>query len=475
MTAGRAEGADSAAGYALSSVRGRGIVLAAVLGSGLAFLDGTIATVATERIGEEFDAGFGALQWVLNGYTLPLASLILLGGSLGDRLGRRRIFVLGAVWFVAASLLCALAPSIEALITARALQGMGAALMTPGSLSILSATIAPDDRARAVGAWSGLSGVATAIGPFVGGWLVEHASWRWAFAINVPIGAAVVLIALRFVPETSAAHQARIDGPGVVLTVVGLGGLALGLTEGGRHWSALALGSTALGLGCLVAFVLSQRGRRDPLVPLTLFADRTFTGTNLMTFATYGALAVVFFMLPLALQVSAGYGPLAAGLASLPITVLLLALSARSGALATRIGPRLQLTAGPILAAAGALLLLRVHSGSNSYVLDIAPGVIVFGIGLAALVAPLTAAVMAAAPPDLVGTASGINNAVSRAAGLITIAVLPPLAGLSGDSYRNPEAMIDGLRTTLVACAVLLVAGGLISLTTVPRHLRLNT
>ncbi|MCW2602103.1 MAG: drug resistance transporter, EmrB/QacA subfamily [Pseudonocardiales bacterium] len=459
------------AGYALGSARGRGIVLATVLGSSLAFLDGTIATVATDRIGQDFDAGFGSLQWVLNGYTLPLASLILLGGSLGDRLGRRRIYLLGIVWFVAASVLCALAPSIEVLIAARALQGVGAALLTPGSLAILSASIAPDDRAKAVGAWSGLTGVAGAIGPFVGGWLVENASWRWAFAINIPLGAAVVLFTLRFVPESSAEKHAHIDGPGVLLTALGLGGLTLGLTLGGERWSVPAIGLTAVGAAALVAFVLSQRGRRDPLVPLSLFADRTFTGTNLMTFATYGALAVIFFTFPLALQVAAGYGPLAAGIASLPITVLLLILSARAGALATRIGPRLQLTAGPLVASAGALLLLRVHRGHNNYLLDVAPGVVVFGIGLAALVAPLTAAVMGAAPADLVGTASGINNAVSRAAGLLTIAVLPSFAGLAGEAYRDPATMIAGFRTILLICAGLLAAGGLISLVTVPHKM----
>jgi EmrB/QacA subfamily drug resistance transporter len=408
---------------------------------------------------------------VLNGYTLPLASLILLGGSLGDRLGRRRVYLLGIGWFVVASVLCALAPSIEVLIGARALQGIGAALLTPGSLAILSASIAPDDRAKAVGAWSGLTGVAGAIGPFVGGWLVENASWRWAFSINVPLGAAVVLATLRFVPESSAAHRARIDVPGVLLTALGLGGLTLGLTLGTARWSGAAIGLTAAGVAALVAFVLHQRGRRDPLVPLSLFADRTFTGTNLMTFATYGALAVIFFIFPLALQVAAGYGPLAAGVASLPITILLLTLSTRAGALASRIGPRLQLTAGPLIAATGALLLLRVHRGHNSYLLDVAPGIVVFGLGLAALVAPLTAAVMGAAPGDLVGTASGVNNAVSRAAGLLTIAVLPPLAGLAGDAYRDPGTMIDGFRTILVICAAMLAVGGLISLVTVPRRM----
>lgn len=461
---------DSSAGYALGSARGRGIVLATVLGSSLAFLDGTIATVATARIGQDFNAEFGALQWVLNGYALPLASLILLGGSLGDRLGRRRIFLVGIVWFVLASVLCALAPSIEVLIAARALQGIGAALLTPGSLAILSASIAPDDRAKAVGAWSGLTGVAGAIGPFVGGWLVENASWRWAFAINIPLGAAVVLVTLRFVPESTSARRSRIDLPGVLLTALGLGGLTLGLTLGGHRWSGAATALTAAGVSALVVFVLYQHGRRDPLVPLSLFADHTFTGTNLMTFATYGALSVIFFMFPLALQVAAGYGPLAAGVASLPITILLLALSTQAGALASRIGPRLQLTAGPLIAAAGALLLLRVHRGHNSYLLDIAPGIVVFGLGLAALVAPLTAAVMGAAPADLVGTASGINNAVSRAAGLLTIAVLPPLVGLAGEAYRDPGTMIDGFRTILVICAAMLAVGGLISLVTVPRR-----
>jgi EmrB/QacA subfamily drug resistance transporter len=454
--------------FLLASGRGRGILITAILASSMAFLDGTITTVATARIGAQFHATFGALQWVLNGYTLPLASLILLGGSLGDRLGRRRIFLIGVMWFAVASVLCALAPTIEVLIAARGLQGVGAALMTPGSLAILSSAIVPDDRAKAVGAWSGLAGVATALGPFIGGWLVEHASWRWAFAMNLPLAVAVVVLGLRFVPESSARPEGRLDFLGVGLAVVGLGSLTWGLNEAGGGWSLAAVLATALGAGALIAFLLAQHRNAHPLVPLSLFRDRTFAGTNLMTFATYGALSALFFVLPLTLQVASGYGPLAAGIAGLPITVILLLLSARSGALATRIGPRVQLTVGPALGAVGALLLLRVHQGTISYWSDVFPGIVLFGLGMATLVAPLTAAVMAAAPPDLVGTASGVNNAVSRAAGLLAVAVLPALGGLTGDSYRHPALMVQGYRVVLIICAALLAIGGLISLLTVP-------
>jgi EmrB/QacA subfamily drug resistance transporter len=454
---------------ALRSAQGRGILATTVIGSGMAFLDGTIVNVATKRIGQDFHASFAALQWVLNGYMLTLASLILLGGSLGDRLGRRRIFLIGTAWFAAASLVCAVAPNVEVLVVARALQGIGGALLTPGSLAIISATIHPDDRARAVGAWSGLAGVSTAFGPVLGGWLVQDVSWRWAFGINLPMAAVVIGLGLRYVPETRASDVARrLDYPGTVVIAAALGCLTFGTTAvGSVGWSGSAIVTTVLGTVLLVVFVLIERRIRDPLVPLSLFANRTFSGTNGMTLLTYAALSAVTFVLVLNLQIAVGYGPLAAGVATVPITLVLLVLSARSGALAARIGPRLQLTAGPLLAAAGLLLMLRIDADHRSYLVYVLPGLLLFSLGLTALVAPLTATVMGTAPPDEVGIASGVNNAIARAGALLAVAVLPPLAGLHGEAYRQVGVMVHGYRVVTLGCVVLLVAAAAVVMLTI--------
>jgi EmrB/QacA subfamily drug resistance transporter len=457
----------------LRSAYGRGALAATVIGSGMVFLDGTIVNVATKHIGQDFHASFGALQWVLNAYTLALASLILLGGSLGDRLGRRRVFVIGVLSFTAASVLCAIAPNEQVLIAARALQGVGGALLTPGSLAIISASFHPDDRAAAVGAWSGLSGVSTALGPLLGGWLVQDFSWRWAFGINVPLAAAVIVLALRFIPETRAEHRApHLDVTGSLLVAGALGLLTYGSTRAGSDgWSALPIGLIVAGLALGAIFVLAERREREPLVPLDLFRDRTFSGTNVMTLLTYAALSAVFFLLVLYLQVAAGYGALAAGLSTLPATAVMLLFSARSGALAARIGPRLQLMAGPLLFALGLLLLLRVDQQHHSYLVDVLPGVLVFAVGLTTFVAPLTATVMSSAPSDDVGIASGVNNAVSRAGGLLAIAILPPLAGLHGENYRDVHVLVHGYRVVLLSCVGLLVAAALvIALTVQNKH-----
>lgn len=450
------------------------MLAATVVGSGMVFLDGTIANVATKHIGQDFHASFTALQWVLNAYTLTLASLILLGGSLGDRLGRRRVFVFGVAWFALASLACAVAPNEQLLIAARAVQGIGGALLTPGSLAIISATFVVEDRAAAVGAWSGLAGVSTAIGPLLGGWLVQDYSWRWAFGINIPLAAVVIVLALRHMPETRSTHFApRLDLAGTVLIAAALGALTYGTSLAGTAgWSILASGTTVVGVALALVFVAVERIKPDPLVPLGLFRDRTFDGTNVMTFLTYAALGAFLFLFVLDLQVAAGYGALAAGLATLPVTVFMLLLSARSGALASRIGPRLQLTVGPLLAAAGLLLTLRIDEHHHEYLLDVLPGVIVFGLGLTTLVAPLTATVMSSAPSDDVGVASGVNNAISRAGGLLAVAILPPLAGLHGEAYRHVPVMVHGYRVVTLCCVGLLVlAAAVISLTVRNRQL----
>ncbi len=440
---------------------GRWVILATVLGSGMAMLDATVVNVALGRIGRDLDSDLGGLQWTLNGYTLTLAALILLGGSLSDRLGRRRMFVVGTVWFALASALCGLAPSIGVLVAARALQGIGGALLTPSSLAILSASFAQGDRARAIGAWSGLGGIAAAIGPFLGGWLIDVWSWRLVFLINLPLAAVVVVVALRHVPESSdpAAAGRPLDLTGTVLAAVGLAGITYAaIAAGSRPVPAAAVVAGAVGALSLGAFVAVQRTSPAPLVPAAMFGSRQFGVANLVTFAVYAALGAVFFLLVLYLQVVAGFSPLLAGASLLPVTVVMLALSARSGALAQRIGPRLQMSTGPLIAAAGLLLMLRIASDA-SFWRDVLPAVAVFGLGLATMVAPLTSTVLAAVPTEHVGVASGVNNAVARAAGLLAVALLPTLSGLSGDDYRSAAAFSSGFRISIGISITLLVAG----------------
>lgn len=455
----------------LDSGQGRGVIAATVLASGMVFLDGTIANVAARQIGLDFHASFATLQWVLNGYTLALASLILLGGSLGDHLGRRRIFLIGVCWFALASLCCAVAPNAVVLVAARVLQGIGGALLTPGSLALIQASFRPVDRGRAVGMWSGMAGTATAAGPLVGGYLVQHASWRWAFAINLPFAVAAVLCCLRSVPESRHAGMSRqLDLTGTGLVAASLALLTYGTTlAGSEGWGVRTLGLTAAGVLVLLLFGWAESRRRHPLMPLSLFRNSTFTGSNLMTFTTYGALSAMLFLFVLDLQVSAGFGPLVAGLAPLPLPMLMLLLSARAGALASRIGPRLLMTVGPVIAAVGMAMTTRVDAQHHNFVLDVLPAMAVFGLGMSCLVAPLTAAVMGSVPADDVGVASGVNNAVSRTAGLLTVAVLPPLAGLTGDKYRIPADMTHSYRIAVVICIALLLLGAVAVLLTVGR------
>lgn len=450
----------------LGTARGRWLLAVTVLGSGLAMLDSTVVNIALERLGADFGASFADLQWTINAYTLTLAGLILLGGSLGDRFGRRRVFCVGIVWFALASLLCGLAPSVEVLVAARALQGAGGALLTPGSLALISASFRGRDRAAAIGAWSGLGGIAGAIGPFVGGWLVEW-TWRAVFLVNPPIAAAVLVAALRHVPE-SRDEQApdHLDVPGTLLAVVGLGAVTWALTEAGSAGvGAAVLAVGAGGLLALAGFVLVERRSRAPLVPGDLFTGPggpRFGAANTVTLLVYAALGVLFVLLVLQLQVVAGFSPLAAGTALLPVTLLMLLLSARMGALAQRIGPRVPMTVGPTVAAAGMLLLLRVGPDA-SYLGEVLPAVVVFGLGLATTVAPLTATVLDAAEDRHAGIASGVNNAVARAAGLLSVAFVPTLAGISGDDWTDPVAFGAGYQRALVIAAGLLVAGALLS------------
>ena len=449
-------------GLILRSPAGRRALIATVAASSMAMLDATVVNVALPDIGDDFGAGVTSLQWVLTSYLVALASLILLGGALGDRLGRRRMFLLGTVWFAVASLLCGLAPNIEVLIAARVLQGVGAALLTPGSLAILQASFREPDRAPAVGAWSGLGGVAGALGPLLGGALVDGPGWRWGFLLNGPVAVVVVVLARSAVPETRDTSGARpLDVRGAAYGVVALAGTTAALTEAGpRGWDDPFVAALALLAGAAAAtFVVHVRRVPDPLVPPALFRDRTFTVVNVGTAFLYAALGLAFFLVAYQLQVSAGWSALAAGMSLLPATLLMLAFSARSGALAQRIGPQSQLTAGPFIAGAGLLLLARVDA-DPTWVTDVLPGAVVFGIGLVTFVAPLTATVMAAADPNHVSLASGVNNAVARAGGLTGLATIPVVAGVF--SAGGAAEITSAYRSALVCAAALCALAGFI-------------
>ncbi|MFD5316156.1 MFS transporter [Streptomyces sp. NPDC127098] len=456
---GQAEAGELTAG----SPAGRRVLACAVLGSGMAMLDGTIVTVALPRIGADLGVPLSDLQWTLNAYMLTLAGLILLGGGLGDRYGRRRVFVWGVVWFTVASLLCGVAPGGPALIGARALQGVGGALLTPGSLALIQSSFRTEERAKAVGLWSGLGGVATALGPFLGGWLVDGPGWRWIFFINVPLAAAILLLS-RGVPESRDWRATgRFDVLGAALAALGLGGVTYALI--GRFWPA-AVGGLLVAAG----FVWWERRTPRPMLPLGVFRSRLFTSTNLVTLCLYAALGGVFFLLPTQLQNGLGYDALGAGLATLPMTLLLTALSGPAGALAQRIGPRLPMALGALLGACGLLLLHRVRPG-GSYLGDVLPGVVVLGLGLSLFVAPLTATVLASVTVRRAGVASGVNNAAARVAQLVAVAALPLVIGLSADQYRSSAAVDAAFGRAVWICAGLMAAGGLLTLATVPGRL----
>jgi EmrB/QacA subfamily drug resistance transporter len=432
-------------------------------------LDATIVNVALPRIGRQFGASLAGLQWTVNAYTLTLAGLILLGGSLGDRFGRRKVFMIGVIWFAVASALCGLAPGIGVLIAARALQGIGGALLTPGSLAIIQASFTPSDRPRAIGAWSGLGGVAGAIGPFLGGWLIASAGWRWAFLLNLPLALLVVLVAARHVPESrDESEHHGFDVLGAVLAALTLAGLTYALTEAPAHGSKVpAVIAAAVGAAAGVAFVWLERRRSagrgtSPMLPLDIFRSRQFTAVNVVTFIVYGGMSVQFFLLVVDLQVVAGYSPIVAGTGLLPVTILMLLLSSRMGALAQRAGPRYPMTAGLILAATGMTLTFRIGPHA-SYFADVLPAALVFGLGLSMVVAPLTATVLATADVQHAGVASGVNNAVARAAGLLAVAGIPPAVGLTGTAYENPGVFNDGFHRAMLIAAILLLVGAVVT------------
>src|SRR6266540_1250693 len=446
---------------AFGTSRARWVLAATALGSGMAFLDGTVVNVALPAMGEDLDADMSGLQWIINGYMLLLASLILISGSLGDRLGRRRTFVVGVIWFAAASAICAIAPNLEVMIAGRVLQGIGGALLTPGSLAILQTTFEHSDRGKAVGAWSGLTSVAAAVGPFVGGGLVDSGSWRLIFLINIPLALVTVPVTLRHVPETrDETATGKLDLQGAVLATAGLAGLTFGLISAGDRGfgNGLVLATLAIGVVALAVFVDVERRSSHPMLPPGIFANIRFTGANLVTVVVYGALGTATFLVIVYLQTALKYDALWAGAALLPMTVLMLGLSGYAGGLAEKIGARVPMTVGPLLMAAGFLLMLRIKPGA-SYIGAVLPSVIVLGFGLVATVAPLTATVLSSVEDHHAGIASGVNNAIARSAQLMSVAAIPIAAGITGDAYRDPIAFGNGFDKAMWISAVLAVVG----------------
>ncbi|UZF56038.1 DHA2 family efflux MFS transporter permease subunit [Gordonia polyisoprenivorans] len=456
---------DQSGTLAAASARGRWLIVAAVLGSGVAFLDGTVVNVALPAIARDLDTDLLGQQWVLDGYMLTLSALLLVGGVAGDRYGRRAVFVGGLVVFAVASVGCALAPSIEWLVVARLVQGVGAAAVVPGSLALINSEIAPDDRGAAVGLWAGMSGATSALGPFVGGWLVDSVSWRGVFYLSVPLAAGAIWIALRHVPESrDQTEHARLDVLGAGTMILGLAGVIYALIEGpARGWSALSVGAAGVGCVALVVFVIVELRVRDPLLPLSLFRSCQFTGANLTTLLVYAALGGALFLLALQLQQSMGYSALEAGAAMFPSTVIMLFGSPLSGKIAQRTGPRLPMTVGPLVAAVGLGLISRAVPGVG-YLGGVLPGVVMFGLGMTITVAPLTSAALAAVDDSRAGTASGVNNAVARLAGLLAVAVLPAVAGLDAGPG---QPLGSGFQVAMIIAAACCAAGGLVALLTI--------
>jgi EmrB/QacA subfamily drug resistance transporter len=451
---------------AFRSAQGRWVVAAMILGSSVAGIDSTVVAVALPAIGRNLHAGFQALQWTVTSYTLTLAALILLAGSLSDRWGRRRVFLAGLGWFTLASVLCAAAPSIGWLIAARAVQGIGGALMTPASLAIIEAAFQPGDRPRAIGTWAGFSGVSAAIAPFLGGWLLQAGSWRAIFLINVPVAAVTARVTQRHVPESRGMSlSGRADWPGALAGVTALAAItyAIIVLPGAGVTSPRFAAAAVLAVVSSAAFAITERRGSDPMLPPAIFAPAQFRAANAVTFVVNGALGGFAFVFIPALEIIAGYSPVVAGSALVPVTVVTVLLSGTSGQLAQRIGPRPPLVAGCLLCAAGSLLAVRIGPHA-SYWTAVFPLALLFGLGLASLIPPLTASAMNSAPDSLAGLASGVNNAVARVAGLLWIAALPPVTGLTGAVYADPAqfqssfAQISWICAAAFACAAVLAA-----------------
>jgi EmrB/QacA subfamily drug resistance transporter len=416
---------SGAAAAPCSKTSGRWILAATILASSMAFIDGTVVNVALPALQTNLNATAADVQWVIESYALLLSALLLVGGSLGDHYGRRRVFLVGVVIFAVASGLCGFAGNIRQLIAARAVQGFGAALLVPGSLAIISNSFSEQERGRAIGIWSGLSAITTGIGPVLGGWLIEHVSWRAVFFINLPLAFVVVLVSLRHVVENSDRETTRVDWPGAILAALGLGALVYGLIESSQvgFTDRAVIMALATGVVVLILFLLVESRLSSPMLPLTLFRSRTFAGTNLLTFLLYAALGGTLFFLPLNLIQVQHYTPTAAGAVLLPFILIMSLLSRWAGGLVARYGPKLPLVVGPVITAAAYILFLLPGIGGN-YWTNFFPPAVVLGIGMAITVAPLTTTVMNSIAQSRAGIASGVNNAVARTASLVAIAVL---------------------------------------------------
>jgi EmrB/QacA subfamily drug resistance transporter len=436
-------------------------LVATILGSGIALLDGTIVNVALPSIERDLGGGLAGQQWVVNAYLLTLGALLLLGGSLGDLYGERRVFAIGVATFGIASALCALAPTIELLVAARALQGMTSALLTPASLAVIATTFDDEERGAAIGSWTAWGGMATVIGPLAGGQIVDVASWRWIFAVNVPFVLVTLALIWFAVPAAEVGDERRhVDVLGAMLCALGLAGPVFALVQqpdlGWSHPAVLA--GLVGGAIAFALFLLVERRKREPMLPLELFRRRNFAFANAETLLVYAGLSALFFFLVLFLQQVAGWSALESGLAGLPVTLILFALSRRFGSLSARFGPRLFMGGGPLLAAAGLVPLLRLDR-EVSYVRDVLPSMLLFGLGLAMTVAPLTTTVMSGAGRGSSGIASGVNNAVARVAGLLGIAVI----GVAVASVSGGGLDVDGFRVGMAMVLVLLALGGLLA------------
>lgn len=449
----------------LAGSAGRWLLVATVLGSGMALLDTTMVIVALPAIGRTLGGGLSTQQWVLDAYLITLAGFVLLGGALGEVVGHGRVFLAGAVAFGVTSAVCGVAPTSAVLIVARLFQGAAASLLVPGALALVSTSFSGEERGRAIGAWSGISGLATVIGPLLGGLLVDHAGWRWVFLVNIPLAAAAVAAAIHHLPLRelrSTALGEHLDLGGALTAAAGLGLLVCGLIEARNLGTPLTAGAVVLGLALLVAFAVIESRRERPLLPLSLFAIRGFAVANLTTLLVYGALSSALFLVVLELQQVTGYSALASGAAIFPITLLLFLLSPRLGGLVSRMGSRRLITLGPVVAALGLVLFLRV-SASASYLTVVLPAAVVFGIGLALTAAPLTTTILGAVPSTRAGIASGVNNAVTRVAGLLAVAAVPLAAGLASAADGAGSGFTSGFHHAMLISAVLCLLGAVVS------------
>ena len=439
----------------------RWTLVACILASSLSFVDGSVLSVALPAIKSSYGAGAEQVQWVVNAYLLPLSALLLLGGALGDHFGRRRLLVIGTSIFGVTSLVCALAPSLPVLLAARAAQGIGAALLLPNSLALLNAAFSGEKRGRAVGIWAAAGAAAAAIAPLIGGWLVDSVGWPAIFYINLPLALGAIILALRFVAESGDPGAGRTDYRGALLATGGLGGLTYALTlwSASGQWSIAAIATAAIGFLLLIAFLFAERKRgHRAMMPLELFAGRCFSGLNLLTFLLYGAFAAAMLLIPYVLITSGGYSPVEAGLAMLPLPVVMTTASPKMGSIASRIGPRIPLTIGPLVVAGG-MLLAWLMQADSSYWTGAFPTILVMALGMTIAVAPLTSAVLGSVEEQHVAMASGFNSAVARTGGLIATALLGSVLGSNG-----PQ-LFAGFHAGMVVSALVAAASGVVALT----------